>query len=258
VLALCLGFSCASAHPPQLVVSYSTKGDPIKLKRLVAGRQACWSPDGTKIAYTNHGIWIMEWDKKKKQQLTKTGEAPAWSPDGKYLAYADRGIWILSLEDKSKRRLTSRGYDPSWSADGHRIVYADAAGIWVVEVDGGGKHQIVPYGLDPCWSPVDDQILFEQLDSKRFEFDIWLMPRVKAGAKLLLTNAQNPAWSVDGRYILYSSSGIWVAAADGSHRQRLTVRGFKPSWSPDGKKIIFSYQNYLWLMDSPYRLASIK
>jgi Tol biopolymer transport system component len=65
----------------------------------------------------------------------------------------------------------------------------------------------------------------------------------------------SPAWSPDGRFIAFASSGeairedqrdveIYTMRADGSERRRLTndhVLDGTPAWSPDGKRIAFAH-----------------
>src|SRR5439155_23047883 len=56
----------------------------------------------------------------------------------------------------------------------------------------------------------------------------------------------DPAWSPDGRWLLYratgaSVQGLWLVPPDGSRRRRLVsgeVQGFE--WSPDGRSILFT------------------
>jgi Tol biopolymer transport system component len=241
--------ACARPNPGQ-VAKYSTAGKPITLTQLTRGSEASWSPDGKWIAYVDSGIWITDPRGKERIQLTSSGHAPSWSPDGKKLAYADGGIWVMELENRQSRRLTDEGHNPCWSADGRRIIYA-AAGIWAVGVNGEAPERLMAEGIDPDCSPVDDRILVEIFNPDRLEFDIWLVhPPQKP--KLLAANAESPAWSADGKYLLYCSTGIWIAEASGK-AQRLTVYGHQPAWSPDGSKILLSFQNHIWLMDSPYK-----
>ena len=67
--------------------------------------------------------------------------------------------------------------------------------------------------------------------------------------------------SADGTRLAYNESdfSIWVSAADGSGKKRLTPEGvedFAPSWSPDGKKIAFASREIescdwtLWTMNA--------
>ena len=54
----------------------------------------------------------------------------------------------------------------------------------------------------------------------------------------------HPAFSPDGRYIVYRSEcdggGIFVMGATGESLRRLTDFGYHPAWSPDGREIVCS------------------
>lgn len=58
----------------------------------------------------------------------------------------------------------------------------------------------------------------------------------------------NPAWSPDGRTLVFEStlpgeSGIYTINRDGSGLRRVTndsAGSFQPNWSPDGRRIVFS------------------
>ena len=56
-----------------------------------------------------------------------------------------------------------------------------------------------------------------------------------------------PAFSPDGNTIAYSSrcggSGIFVVGASGESARRLTSFGDNPAWSPDGREIVFSTES---------------
>jgi Tol biopolymer transport system component len=251
IILVCLLLGACAKSSPWQVVKYNTAGEKIALKPLLEGTQASWSPDGKWIAYVDSGIWIADPQGVQKVQLTSRGQAPSWSPGGKRLAYADSGIWVLELESREKKQLTQEGYDPCWSADGQHIIYA-AKGIWSIDTNAEKPEQLMPEGIDPGCSPLDERILVEIFDPQRLEFDIFSgKPHQKP--QLLVANAESPAWSPDGKYVLYCSTGIWVMAADGSKPQRLTVYGYQPAWSPDGDKILFSFKDKVWLMDSPYK-----
>jgi Tol biopolymer transport system component len=64
-------------------------------------------------------------------------------------------------------------------------------------------------------------------------------------------NVSEPSWSPDGTRIAFdrdqpssAGGGVYVMAADGSHRQAVSSRKYAfagaPAWSPDGRRIVFS------------------
>jgi TolB protein len=70
----------------------------------------------------------------------------------------------------------------------------------------------------------------------------------RSGFRTLIENAQEPAWSADGRSIAFvrkSSRGDWdifIANADGSGARELPIPGHdehNPAWSPDGTQLAF-------------------
>jgi TolB protein len=77
-------------------------------------------------------------------------------------------------------------------------------------------------------------------------FDIYLVSPSGSLKRLTKTgkiNETSPAWSANGRKIVYEPNHpgpyeIWVMNADGSHQHRL-ARGTEPAWSPNGKRIAF-------------------
>jgi Tol biopolymer transport system component len=92
-----------------------------------------WSPDGTRIAFTEYDefgteetdIWIMNANGSGKVNLTNTpgvGESlPAWSPDGTKIAFVasdgDYELWTVNPDGSGRARVTNNtitDYDPSW------------------------------------------------------------------------------------------------------------------------------------------------
>ncbi len=61
----------------------------------------------------------------------------------------------------------------------------------------------------------------------------------------LATDAENPAWSADGKRLAFDgprSGDVYVADADGGNVHELSrpvAREYAPSWSPDGKRLAF-------------------
>ena len=71
-------------------------------------------------------------------------EGPAWSPDGSKLAYANNGIWTMSADGTNQRQLTTGGAGPpAWSDDGSKLAYNYWGGhIRIVNADGTNHQQL--------------------------------------------------------------------------------------------------------------------
>ena len=89
-----------------------------------------WSPDGTRIAYLNEGIWVMNTDGTNQQQLTANARWSAWSPDSTRIAYETHeapltpfDIGVMNADGTNPQQLATSGGGPVWSPDGTRIAY---------------------------------------------------------------------------------------------------------------------------------------
>jgi Tol biopolymer transport system component len=147
------------------------------------------------------------------------GEA-AWSTRGRLAFVASRhdvgptAIYLLEPGERL-RRVTPPDFDawsPAWSPDGRRLAFAAghvargsyrlaADNLYVVSADGGQPVQLTHTAADES----------------------------------------SPAWSPDGRRLVYVRGGrIFVIAADGSGARGLTAGGdSEPQWSPDGRWVAY-------------------
>jgi len=95
---------------------------------------ASWSPDGNRIAFTQHyELWIMNADGSAQTKLLGDARDVDWSPDGNWIAYeagptGDQDIWIIRPDGTNPRNLTqTQGlteYGPSWSPDSNQIAFS--------------------------------------------------------------------------------------------------------------------------------------
>jgi TolB protein len=200
----------------------------------------------------------------------------AWSPDGQRIGFLRdvpvKGnppvlvIGTIKLNGSGLKTLTDgKSFDvgPKWSPDGTTVAFARGAGssaIWLMNTDGTNQRQLThPYQLADVeqdedttadWSPDGKWIAFSRshephegnTGSTRYRADIYLIHPDGTGLRRLtrLTNNNvSPAWSPDGKRIVFASdrghddvSDIYVMNADGTKQTRLTADSFSPDWQP--------------------------
>ena len=216
-----------------------------------------WSPDGRTIAFARNvadGTQIMlipalggpertlaRFSRNDGNRL-RLYAALDWSPDGKWLVVAGKTrdeptrLHAISIESGDIRPLTNpprnlMDVEPALAPDGRSIAFArvngmNLADIWVQKVSG----TLEPQG-EPRKMPAEG------------------------------TFARDPAWTADGREILYASgqdlrSNIYRTPADGSGSSHLIealgdgVEG--PSFSYSSRRLAFSRQlrnSNIWRLD---------
>jgi Tol biopolymer transport system component len=198
-----------------------------------------WSPDGTRIAFTanprgNFDIFIMREDGSIITPVTDSPAdetEPAWFPDGSALAFTrdDNALWKIDLKTKETSRIIpgfSRTHGlsdlspaaPFIAFTGKRLLGWD---VFVHDLESGRSTALTDGGK-----------------SCRPHFS-------KDGRKIAFVSSK-----ADGK------GDIWTMNPDGSEKTRLTERDetsdYYPAWSPDGKYIVFcssvehSYKKGRW------------
>jgi TolB protein len=192
-----------------------------------------WSPDGSKIAFSEGIIYILDVESKQIVRLTDgsfASDSPTWSPDGKRIAFAiepsylmtpdgrpDGTIAVINTDGSGFIRLTdveddSSGF-PRWSPDGEQIAFERGGDIYVMNMDGTDVRALTHDGKNhsPTWSP----------DSARIAFVSF------RNAKCGTTWADAPA---------FCTSELYVMNADGSNvrllRSKRNEKIVYPAWAP--------------------------
>jgi Tol biopolymer transport system component len=236
-----------------------------------------WSPDGRRLAFVRirggrADVYIVNADGGGLRRLAhaiaftpmpgapSSGFAanPAWSPDGRKIAFMSNrdgtdDILVVNADGSGLRNLTrSQGHDRTriWKGREHKRVFWSSP--------------------EQVWSPDGRKIVFRSERDRPSELErdtcrprcqrdeIYVVNADGSGLRRLTRNWKSdgaPAWSPDGRKILFVRSGwssatvqgdVYVMNADGSGQRNLTrsvTRPFAtdtaPAWSPDGRKILF-------------------
>jgi Tol biopolymer transport system component len=219
-------------------------------------QRPCWSPDGTTIAYSTavsgtDDIWLMNADGTSKRNVTSDAAYnfdPSWSPDGTRIVYtaiavigAYKDVWVMKVDGTGKANLTpstpsGTNEQPAWSPDGSKIAFTSnrdgASDIFVMNARGSGVTNLTRSATstdeEATWSPDGSAIAFIS-DRSGASRDLYVMTTDGSDVRRLTTamGAYQPAWSPDGRHILFSSSAdgdpdLWMVDPDGSNLGHLT------------------------------------
>ncbi len=158
--------------------------------------------------------------------LVNNATQPSLSPNGRMLSfYSTRpeaqglyglDLWAgLSADDRSLRFTNApedaRDTPASWNSQGDRLAFTSTRygdgryRIYFTWANSDEAVDTLGYGKDPAWHPHQDLVVYNGTDE----------------------NGNAP--------------GLWLAAADGSSRIRLTDNGNdqRPVWTPDGEDVVF-------------------
>jgi len=210
------------------------------------GVNACYSPDGKKLAMNRKGqvywrkyyrgsmqtdVSVMDIASKKFTDLTDfdgLDSWPMWSTDGFIYFVSDRegngltNIWrVPEAGGKADRVTTFKTGDvrfPAISADGKAIVFEHDFGVWKLDV---ASRKTAPIKLDIAAETQENLAEVRDFNSQADDYDL----------------------APSGRRIVLSTHGeIFTAPTDEGDLRQITdspARDKDPGYSPDGKWVAF-------------------
>ncbi len=214
-------------------------------RKIFGGREGLrspkWSPDGKYILFS----YVTRFNCRATEDSCVA--APPEEADSQEF---QTGLARVDVAGKNYRDIAaqSNGLTPDWSSAG--IVYGSNDGLQATKDDANTKSRVVifaylqHYYQDPDWQPnngTGGRIIFQRQEASHWEiFSVnpdggGLVALTKPKTTLVKQIPSNvaPAWSPDGRHIVYLSNGqpdneagawgLWVMNSDGSDKRRLPL-----------------------------------
>lgn len=229
-----------------------------------AGWDFAWSPDSKNIAFRGN-VFL------KKRKKTTIKYVNITSGKGRKIVEYDRNFstpkWItnhhIAFLHQDEYKLVSISPDQVLQDELNRrpqnICLASDKGIFT-KLNRGEIELLAPLEgqtFNASFSPDGQMILYEKPNK-----EIFILPAGAASGQLI-AHGEMPAWSPDGKYIVYAtpkddghrfvSSDIFICDALGNKAQNITQTDdaleLRPDWSPDGKRIICEANGKIILID---------
>jgi Tol biopolymer transport system component len=232
-----------------------------------SSRAATFSPDGGMICFLNDRtgldqVWVRPVEGGPPIQVTfgeRAAGRPRWSSRGEIVfARAGDGVWAVAPLGGEPRRVIEEGSSPDVSFDGSRVVFQRRNGLWLANLDAGTEERLeaVPawffsdVDAAPAFAPDGSAVAyFQQIEGPLG--DLFLIELASGERRRLtsdLTEAGDPVFTGDGRWIVFSSvrSGsrlLWRISRDGGEPEPVTSgagEDSEPALSADGRRLAYT------------------
>ena len=199
------------------------------------------SPDARRVAFASTDeregvVWIYELSgSSAMRRLTTTGRSrfPVWSPDGQRVAFQsnaeqDLGIFVQRADGAGTPERLTKPHDEdahipeSWSPDGKFLLYAalkqSTATLWTLSL---ADRKSTPFGdvissqgylPGATFSPNSRWVTYMSDDNSARQARIYVQPFPATGPKYELGAGIHPAWTRDGKQILFNPARDRFAA----------------------------------------------
>jgi dipeptidyl aminopeptidase/acylaminoacyl peptidase len=127
---------------------------------------------------------------------------------------------------------------PSYSPDGRRLVFDAGEQLGLIGASGAGMRllpAVTADDSDPAFAPGGGRIVFAGLNAEG-RTDLYVRRLDGENARLIVTDASQPAWSSRNEIAYVRDGNVYVARPTGSHR-RFVTSGISPDWSPGGARL---------------------
>ena len=222
-------------------------------------------------------IWLARSDGSHPRPLVEVGpfgsvSSPDWAPDGRRIVFfrdpcgaynqgdmlvcppgvnrpSDYGLFVYRRG--RVRLLTRHGELPSWSPNGRLIAFVRDSELYVIRPDGSGRRRIFNKRSvrSVGWSPNGRRLVIGY-STDQGDYG-W--PRIATirpdgrGFRRLTRNGQLPAYSPDGRQIVFTREtvhglSLMTMRANGKRQRRIrlpsghAIQAFSPDWQPLPRK----------------------
>ncbi len=214
------------------------RADGTGFRLLGPGSMPSWSPDGTHLVIHTYDspqtIVVMNADGSGRETILNHWGSPRWLRRGNRIAVIgiDRGLALFDLATGREHSILRPPHSMqpgfSFSPDGHHICFGeDSGGVWLAALDEQTMQtsirNILPAGTfhHASWSPDGKRIVFASQSPEKqisgswlgaeelhqlymFDVDSGTPPKPLVGQSAEFSNT-NPAWSPEGKTIVFSS-----------------------------------------------------